>query len=118
MEWELIKIHAQAGADIIKGVTFPWPVAEMIVQHHERLDGSGYPCGLRGEEVCLGARIIAVADTVEAMASHRPYRPAKGLEAALDEIARERGRLSDPKAVDACLRLFREGGLSIAEESP
>ena len=109
MEWELIKIHAQAGADIIKGVTFPWPVAEMIVQHHERLDGSGYPSGLRGDEICLGARIIAVADTVEAMSSHRPYRPALGVEAALGEIMNGRGGRFDPVVVDACVDLVRSG---------
>jgi HD-GYP domain-containing protein (c-di-GMP phosphodiesterase class II) len=113
MEWELIKIHAQAGADIIKGVTFPWPVAEMIVQHHERLDGSGYPCGLRGEEVCLGARIIAVADTVEAMSSHRPYRPALGVDAAVEEIVNGRGRLFEPVVVDACVALVHGGRIRL-----
>ena len=109
MEWELIKLHAQAGADIIKGISFPWPVAEMIVQHHERLDGSGYPYGLGGEEICLGARIIAVADTVEAMSSHRPYRAALGVEAAIDEIVAQRGKLFDPVVVDACVALVRDG---------
>jgi HD-GYP domain-containing protein (c-di-GMP phosphodiesterase class II) len=113
MEWELIKIHAQAGADIIKGVTFPWPVAEMIVQHHERLDGSGYPCGLRGEEICLGARIIAVADTVEAMSSHRPYRPALGVDAAVEEIVNGRGRLFEPAVVDACVALVHSGRIRL-----
>ncbi|MGA2804515.1 MAG: HD domain-containing phosphohydrolase [Acidimicrobiales bacterium] len=113
MEWDLIKIHAQAGADIIKGISFPWPVAEMIVQHHERLDGSGYPCGLRGEEICLGARIIAVADTVEAMSSHRPYRPALGVEAAIDEIVAHRGKLFDPVVVDACVALVRDGQIRL-----
>jgi PAS domain S-box-containing protein/putative nucleotidyltransferase with HDIG domain len=113
MEWELIKIHAQAGADIIKGVTFPWPVAEMIVQHHERLDGSGYPCGLRGEEICLGARIIAVADTVEAMSSHRPYRPALGVGAAVEEIVNGRGRLFEPAVVDACVALVHSGRIRL-----
>ena len=113
MEWELIKIHAQAGADIIRGVSFPWPVAEMIVQHHERLDGSGYPSGLRGEEICLGARIIAVADTVEAMSSHRPYRPALGVEAAVGEIISGRGARFDPAVVDACVDLVRSGRIRL-----
>jgi PAS domain S-box-containing protein/putative nucleotidyltransferase with HDIG domain len=113
MEWELIKIHAQAGADIVKGISFPWPVAEMIVQHHERLDGSGYPGGLRGEEICLGARIIAVADTVEAMSSHRPYRAALGIDAALDEIVNGRGKLFDPAVVDACVALVHSGRMHL-----
>ena len=113
MEWELIKIHAQAGADIIRGITFPWPVAEMIVQHHERLDGSGYPSGLRGEEICLGARIIAVADTVEAMSSHRPYRPALGVEAAVGEIMNGRGGRFDPAVVDACVDLVQSGRICL-----
>jgi PAS domain S-box-containing protein/putative nucleotidyltransferase with HDIG domain len=113
MEWDLIKIHAKAGADIIKGISFPWPVAEMIVQHHERLDGSGYPYGLRGEEICLGARIIAVADTVEAMSSHRPYRPALGVEAAVEEIVAQRGVKFDVPVVDACVGLVRSGQLRL-----
>ena len=88
IEYELVKAHAQAGHDIVAGIDFPWPVAEMILQHHERLDGSGYPRGLRGDEISIGARIIAVADTVEAMSSHRPYRPGLGTEAALAETRR------------------------------
>ena len=108
-EWELIKIHPAAGADIIRGIDFPWPVAKMIEQHHERLDGSGYPRGLRGDEICLGARIIAVADVVEAMASHRPYRPSRGIEPALEEISAKSGLLFDPEVVDACVRLVRDG---------
>ncbi len=117
LEWEMVKTHSRAGYEIVADIEFPWPVAEMILQHHERYDGSGYPRGLQSEEILLGARIIAVADTVEAMASHRPYRAAKSLEAALDEITRERGTLFDPEVVDSCLLLFREGRLSIAEES-
>jgi HD-GYP domain-containing protein (c-di-GMP phosphodiesterase class II) len=84
----------------------------MILQHHERLNGSGYPQGLKGDEVCLEARILAVADVVEAMASHRPYRPGLGLDKALEEISQNRGVLYDPQAVDVCLRLFREKGFS------
>jgi len=109
-EFAIIKGHAQAGHDILVGIDFPWPVAEMILQHHERLDGSGYPSGLRGEEISIGARILAVADTVEAMQSHRPYRPALGIEAALETIAAGRATLFDPDIVDACTRLFGEQG--------
>lgn len=107
-EWELIKTHPAAGADIIRGIDFPWPVAEMIEQHHERLDGSGYPLGLKGDEICLGARIIAVADVVEAMASHRPYRAARGIEAAIEEVVTKSGELFDPAVVDACVQLVRD----------
>ena len=111
-EFGIIKAHPEAGFDIIKGVDFPWPIAQMIIQHHERLDGSGYPHGLRGTEITPEARILAVADVVEAITSHRPYRPSLGLEVALEEIEQGRDRLYDPKAVDACLRLFREKGFS------
>jgi putative two-component system response regulator len=89
-------------------VTFPWPIAEGVLQHHERLDGSGYPNGLSGDAIGVEARILAVADTVEAMASHRPYRPALGIEMALAEVANRRGTFYDPTVVDACVRLFRE----------
>jgi len=109
--WEmaLIKVHRQAGYEILKNVDFPWPVAEVIRQHHERLDGSGYPQGLKGDEILLEAKIIAVADVVEAMSSHRPYRPSLGLAAALKEIEAQKGRLYDPKVVEACLRIFSRG---------
>ena len=109
VEFALIKIHPLVGYDILKGINFPWPVAEIAYQHHERMDGSGYPRGLKGEEILLGARIMAVADVVEAMASHRPYRPALGIDKALEEIQRNRGVLYDAEAADACLRVFREG---------
>lgn len=112
-EYELVKGHAQQGYEILKRVEFPWPVAETAWQHHERLDGSGYPRGLKGEAIILEARVLAVADTVEAMASHRPYRPGMGIEKALAEIERSRGALYDPRAVDACLRLFREKGFQL-----
>jgi PAS domain S-box-containing protein/putative nucleotidyltransferase with HDIG domain len=118
LEWEMVKGHPQVGSEIVKEIEFPWPVAEMIHQHHERSDGSGYPRGLRGEEILLGARIIGVADTVEAMSSHRPYRPAKGLGAGLDEITKGRGTLFDGPVVDACLRLFREGRFAFGESQP
>ncbi|TNC97625.1 MAG: PAS/PAC sensor protein [Gallionellaceae bacterium] len=107
-EYELIKGHPQAGYDILKNVSFPWPVADIAYQHHERMDGSGYPRGLKGEEILLEARITAVADVVEAMSSHRPYRPGLGIEPALAEIERGSGTAFDPEVVSACLCLFRE----------
>jgi len=107
-EFNLIKIHPQAGYDIIRQIEFPWPVADIILQHQERYDGSSYPFGLKGEEIKLEARIIAVADVIEAMASHRPYRPALGIEKALAEITKYRGILFDPHVVDACISLFKE----------
>jgi PAS domain S-box-containing protein/putative nucleotidyltransferase with HDIG domain len=110
IEYNLVKMHSKNGYDILREVDFDWPVAQMVYQHHERLDGSGYPRGLKGDDIILEARIIGVADVVEAMASHRPYRPALGIETALEEIAGQRGVLYDPIAVDACLRLFREKG--------
>lgn len=110
IEERIIQIHPEAGWEILKGVDFPWPIAEMVLQHHERLDGSGYPRGLRGEQISLGARILGVADVVEAMASHRPYRPSRGLEAALSQVESDRGTRYDATVVDACLALFREKG--------
>jgi HD-GYP domain-containing protein (c-di-GMP phosphodiesterase class II) len=93
-------------------VDFPWPIAAMILQHHERLDGSGYPHGLKGDAILLEARILAVADVVEAMVNHRPYRAALGIESAIEEISRCSGRLFDPQAVAACTRLLRGGGFA------
>jgi PAS domain S-box-containing protein/putative nucleotidyltransferase with HDIG domain len=113
VEYELVKGHVQQSYEILKGVEFPWPVAEAAWQHHERLDGSGYPRGLKGDQIILEGRILAVADTVEAMASHRPYRPGLGIEKALVEIEAKRGTLFDERAVDACLRLFREKGYQL-----
>lgn len=109
VEYELVKTHPQTGYNIVKDVQFPWPIAQMVLQHHERLDGSGYPQALRGDQILYEAKILAVADVVEAMSSHRPYRPGLGLDAALDEIVRQRGLLYDPEAVDCCLGLFRDG---------
>lgn len=114
-EFELIKSHPLVGYDIIKGVELPWPVAEMVLQHHERLDGSGYPAGLQGEAIALEARILAVADVIEAMVSHRPYRPGRSMEEALAEISRGRGVLYDAQAVDACVRLIRDQGWRFEE---
>ena len=114
-EIELIKDHPVTGYHILKDVEFPWPVAEIIWQHHERLDGSGYPRGLKGDDVLLEARIIGLADVVEAMASHRPFRPAQGIDAALEEITEHRGTLYDPEVVDACVKLFREKGYMLTD---
>ncbi|MDP1991483.1 MAG: HD domain-containing protein [Syntrophales bacterium] len=114
VEFSLIKTHPQNGYDILKEIEFPWPVARMVWQHHERLDGSGYPLGISGEDILLGARILAVADVVEAMASDRSYRPMPGLEKALEEIGAQKGVLYDPAVVDACLRIFREKDFRLA----
>ncbi len=112
LEYSLIKVHPQAGYDILKGIDFPWPIAQMVLQHHERLDGSGYPQGLKGDAILLEARILAVADVVEAVSSHRPYRPGLGIEVALEEITKQRGVHYDPRVVDVCLSVFREHGYS------
>lgn len=116
-EYALIKTHAQVGCDILKNVDFPWPVADVVRQHHERMDGTGYPNALAGEAILPEARIIGVADVVEAMSSHRPYRPGMGVEKALDEVVKGRGTLYDPSAVDACLTLFRNKQFVWEEES-
>lgn len=114
-EYTLIKGHAQASYDVLKNVDFPWPIADMVLQHHERIDGTGYPQGLKGNAILPEARILAVADVVEAMGSHRPYRPGLGIERALQEIERGRGTAYDPEAADACLRIFREKGFHLPE---
>ncbi|HEV7679820.1 MAG TPA: HD domain-containing phosphohydrolase [Candidatus Dormibacteraeota bacterium] len=108
-EYELVKSHSRDGHDIVADIDFPWPVPQMILQHHERCDGSGYPDGLRRDEITLGARIIAVADVVDAMTLPRPYRVGLGLPAAIEELSNGRGSLFDPEAVDALLRLCKEG---------
>ena len=108
IEISLIQAHAQAGYDILKGIEFPWAIADMVLQHHERLDGSGYPQGLAGDDILLEARIICVGDVVETMSSHRPYRPSMGVDKALAEISSNKGVLYDPRVVDACLTLFNE----------
>jgi GAF domain-containing protein len=108
IEYGLIKAHPQIGHDVLKTIDFPWPVAQIVLEHHERMDGSGYPQGLKGEEILLEARILAVADVVEAMASFRPYRPALGVDKSLEEISQNRDILYDPGVVDACLKLFTE----------
>jgi HD-GYP domain-containing protein (c-di-GMP phosphodiesterase class II) len=108
IEYALIKTHPIVGYDILKTIEFPWPLAEITVQHHERMNGSGYPWGIYGDEILMEARILAVADVVEAMASHRPYRPALGVAAALKEIEDNQEVLYDPEVVTVCSRLFRE----------
>ena len=113
IEFGLIKVHASKGFEMLKDVESPWPLAQIVYQHHERMDGSGYPRGLKGEEIIMEARILAVADVVESMASHRPYRPALGLNAALEEVEKNKGTLYDADAVDACVRLFREKGFQL-----
>ncbi|MBU4580940.1 MAG: HD domain-containing protein [Proteobacteria bacterium] len=115
IEFSLIKEHARQGYEILRNVESPWPLAEMVYQHHERMDGSGYPRGLKGEEILIEARILAVSDVVESMASHRPYRAGLGINAALEEIEKNRGTLYDEAVADACLRLFREKGYRFAE---
>jgi putative nucleotidyltransferase with HDIG domain len=108
IEISLIQAHSQAGYDILKGIEFPWPIADIIIQHHERMNGSGYPQGLAGEDILMEARVIGVADVVETMASHRPYRPSMGIDKALAEIAQNSGTLYDADVVAACLKLFRD----------
>ncbi len=113
LEMGIIRTHPQVGYEILQSIPFDWPVAEIVLQHHERLDGSGYPAGLVGEQIRIEARLLAVADVVEAMSTHRPYRPARGVEAALEEISSNRGKLYDTGVVNACLRTFskRDFGL-------
>jgi putative two-component system response regulator len=108
-EMDVIKIHPQISFEILKSIPFPWPCAQMVFQHHERLDGSGYPLGLAGNEILLESRILSVADVVEAKSSYRPYRPAQGIESALTALRQHRGTLYDADAVDACLDLFDSG---------
>ena len=105
IEVSLIQAHSQTGYDILKGIEFPWPIAEIVLQHHERIDGSGYPRSLAADDILMAARIIGVADVVETMASHRPYRPSMGIDKALEEITQNRGVLYDPLVVDACLKI-------------
>lgn len=114
-EFDIIKTHSLVGYDIVKDIEFPWPVSTIIRQHHERLDGSGYPDGISQDEIIIEARIIGIADVVEAMSSHRPYRPGLGIDAALEEIENGRGVRFDSDAVDACVRLFREQGFELPD---
>jgi putative nucleotidyltransferase with HDIG domain len=116
IERMMIKEHVRAGYEILRKIDFSWPIAQIVFQHHERLDGSGYPQGLRGNEILIEAKVLAVADVVEAMTEDRPYRGKLGQEAALQEIARGKGRLYDPLVVDACIALFIEGGFEFDRE--
>ncbi|BBO88668.1 HD-GYP domain-containing protein [Desulfosarcina ovata] len=111
-EHEMLKIHPQVSFDILKAIPFPWPVAQMVLQHHERLDGSGYPQGLSGDGILPEAKILAVADVTEANSSFRPYRPANGIKAALDRLTQQKGTRYDAQAVVACVELFDDGGFA------
>lgn len=111
LEMKMVQEHAETGFQILKDIPFPWPIAEMVHQHHERLDGSGYPKGLKGDQICLEARVLAVADTIEAMSTHRPYRPAKGLNVAMEEIKAEAGLKLDAEIVRAAHSLLEEGAV-------
>lgn len=115
VEYNLIKTHPQVGYEILKNIEFPWPIAQIVQQHHERMNGSGYPLGLRGNKILTEARILAVADVVEAMATHRPYHPAQPIDMALDEISDNKGKLYDPQVVVACLRLFIKKGFKFSD---
>jgi PAS domain S-box-containing protein/putative nucleotidyltransferase with HDIG domain len=112
LEWDLIKTHPEVGCNILENVEFPWPVTEVVLQHHERLNGSGYPRGLGGEDIMLEARILSLADVVEAMSSHRPYRPELGIDKALEEISDNKGVLYDNEVVNVCVNLFKRDGFS------
>jgi len=113
LEFSLIREHSRKGFEMLKDVESPWPLAEIVYQHHERMDGSGYPRNLKGEEILMEARILTVADVVEAMASDRPYRPGLAIDAALNEIEKNSGIFYDNAVADACLRLFREKGCEL-----
>lgn len=113
LEFRLVQEHAKTGYDILQSISFPWPIAQTVYQHHERLDGSGYPQGLRGPDILPEAKVLAVADVVEAMMSHRPYRASLGPELALQEIESQRGLLYEAEVVDVCVRLFREQGYQL-----
>ena len=113
IEMDMIRSHPKVGMEILKSIDFPFPICKYVVEHHERMDGSGYPSGLKGEEISIEGRILAVADVVSAMASHRPYRPALGIEKALEEITKNKGTLYDPAVVDACLTLFTQKGFNL-----
>ncbi|MFH1984301.1 MAG: HD domain-containing phosphohydrolase [Pseudomonadota bacterium] len=115
-EFEIIKTHSRAGSDILSTIEFPWPLAQVVLQHHERLDGSGYPAGLTGEDILMEARVLSVADVFETMSTHRPYRPALGMPRALVELETNRGRLYDAAVVDACVDLVRRPTFSLDEK--
>ncbi len=113
IDFSMIATHPKVAYDILKDIEFPYPVAQIVIQHHERMDGSGYPAGLTAEEILLEAKILAIADVVEAIASHRPYRPALGQDKAIEEISQNRGVLYDPKAVDACIKVLSKNKVKL-----
>jgi putative nucleotidyltransferase with HDIG domain len=117
IEMNMIRAHAQVGCDILEALELPWSISPIVLQHHERMDGSGYPAGISNGDILIEARILAVADVVEAMSSHRPYRPSLGMDAALNEIQQNRGKLYDPDVVDVCLTLFEEKEFKLKEPS-
>jgi len=108
VEFNLVKNYPRVGYDILKKVDFPWPIAEIVLQHQEKIDGSGYPRGLKGDEICIEAKILGVANVVEAMSSYKSYRPALSIDEALREISKHKNILFDPEVVDACIKLFTE----------
>jgi len=116
MEFAIIKMHPQLGHDILKKIEFPWPIAQIVLQHHERFNGSGYPAGLKNDDILVEARIISVSDTVEAMSSHRPYRPSLSLEEAMNEVDRNKGRLYDPHVAELCLKVLRQKNGTVFQE--
>lgn len=117
-EFAIIKMHPDIAYDVLSGIDFPWPIADYVHQHHERLDGSGYPQGLSAQSILPGSQLIGIADVVEAMTNHRPYRPAIGIDAALEEIEKNSGRLYDTEAAAACVRLFKEHGYELRPDHP
>jgi putative nucleotidyltransferase with HDIG domain len=117
IEYKLMQTHPQFGFEILRSINFPWPIAQMVLQHHEKIDGSGYPQGLMGEKITLEARIITVADVVEPMSSHRPYRPALGMDAALAEIKKGKGTCYDNQVVEACVKIIEEKGFQFRSSS-
>jgi len=117
IEYSLINTHPQKGFEILESINFPWPIAKIVLQHHERLDGSGYPAGLKKDKILLEAQVLMVADVVEAMSSHRPYRPSRGNQSALEEIMKNRDILFNKDAVDACLKLFLNKGFKFDQHT-
>ena len=113
VEFELVKTHSAPGHSILKEINFPWPVAEMVHQHHERLDGSGYPQGLKGDDILIEAQIVGLADALDSIASHRPYRPSRGADQAMEIIGQGAGSLFNPQAVEACRQLLKRGEISL-----
>jgi len=116
IEYQIVKTHVTGSYEILKNIEFPWPIAQIVLQHHERIDGSGYPDGLKGNQIFLEAKILAVSDTIEAMITHRPYRTALRIDVALEEIYKNKGKLYDKEVVDACFRLFMSRGFSFMHE--